>query len=93
MLTLFWVINYYTKWLSQSAKRSIGDNLYSEGFCYLIIKVFLTRAYICAYHRMTSFMLQSYYIKFRLNQDFSTNKHGYFKAVIKQEFETIELEK
>ena len=74
-------------------KKSITGNLYSEGFCFLIIKVLLIRAYICVYHRMTSFMLQSYYIKFRLNQDYSTNKHGYFKAVIKQEFETIELEK
>ena len=50
-------------------------------------------AYICVYHRMTSFMLQSYYIKFRLNQDFSTNKYGYFKAIIKQEFKTMDLEK
>ena len=70
-------------------KKSITGNLYSEGLCFLIIKVFLIRAYICVYHRMTSFMLQSYYIKFRLNQDYSTNKHGYFKA-IKHEFKTTE---
>ena len=70
-------------------KKSITGNLYSEGFCFLIIKVFLIRAYICVYHRMTSFMLQSYYIKFRLNQDY-TNQYGYFKGVNKHEFKTME---
>ena len=35
---------------------------------------------------MASFTLQSYYIKFRLNQDYNTNKYGYFKAIIREEF-------
>lgn len=38
---------------------------------------------------MTSFELQSYYLKFRLNQHFSTNKYGYLKSISRQEFKTI----